>query len=712
MNERQWHTYNYQVYDLLQQRIMNLLDSQVKTNDVNELNRLPEIVFARALQEKLSKNEDYFIDDNERATFLEKKEQFNQLYNMYLDAYADEMKKCVSDNRFSSVANYYLNLKQEDLTNMLVNLPDEIELKRKQIAKAGYDALTDVEKKHLELTNPELLTESMKKNNNLKLVRDSSPKNITNFKDNRPAWKRVLVGGMTVLLTIGILSFCNTQHKQTDEVVPTEQVVEVQSDEVISTDEQISIAVNALNSTLPYGNNADGAIAYDAWLVSNLDAVYQDNDFIAQLNYKASASEMLQNTISYYRGLSYANVHRALGNNTMDDYSNIFMNEADQVFASEIQQLSYDIFQYAASGNDAKVEEIKEAFNSKVANLEFKNSIELSDQVKLYALVNLDTVQAYMQSYYGTQVLSSGDFEEYINNDLANCVKAIEGGNVQDLLDTAYFKDLGKLEDLAEDLANEANGKIKDKLTRDEIVEAINLGITSEYVSDMELHSVTDEDPNLGIGKVTQNADGTQKVEAGGHTSGGNYTYPEGKKETGTETEVIVDESRGEEVIKEETTGGDHDQNLDGKEDTTGEDITINPGGEYDPNIPMLPEDGIQIEGKPGQIVGETFVPIEDGSSNNSSEEVIDEEIVDSPAQQSYTQDVAPASNNQETVIEEVEVASPAYQPVQEDTQQQASETAPQTTETQTEATQEQQDYMNEMGVSEITETDDYGKTM
>ena len=126
----------------------------------------------------------------------------------------------------------------------------------------------------------------------------------------------------------------------------------------------------------------------------------------------------------------------------------------------------------------------------------------------------------------------------------------------------------------------------------------------------------------------------------------------------------------------------------------------------------MLPEDGIQIEGKPGQIVGETFVPIEDGSSNNSSEEVIDEEIVDSPAQQSYTQDVAPASNNQETVIEEVEVASPAYQPVQEDTQQQASETAPQTTETQTEATQEQQDYMNEMGVSEITETDDYGKTM
>ena len=740
-----------QTYLIMADKATNFIDPLVVED---EREYIPLILAAHSYQISLNKRLDdvnFFKNEEEKNAFLEKTKEMEVLVNLVKNKYGTELRNENILENVKQVINKHRNLKnikfeEEYIERSLHN--KEILLNNKEIE------LSNLEQDYIK-TKKELGLDTSNKNKkvfgignlkNASIVLDkkasSKPKKATGIVDKlKRNWKKIVVATGVALVCLGAIKGCasdlNKNNQQTQETQAslaksTEVQSEVQNEQSITNvNYQIDTLADIINATRSYGNEHMGDVAYNAYLVSNSSEVFKNKDFMTYLNYyDADGSTMLRNTLNFYRELTVVNSYWATKDVAMVDFSNLFMNENDKTLVNQIQTMSYDIIKLSKNDDNEskqKVENLKQQFNDIIVNSDFATTTKYSDQARLFALLYADTTQAQMQAMFSDSIFTPEIYNQYLNA-IKECEAKINENVIEDIAGQAYFSELSSIENLADDLRAMANGKVENNLTRDEIVEAINAKITAKYVSENELHGIENYgEEYLGEAKITTDANGNQKVSVGGHTSGGITIYPDGKKETGTTTETIVDESRGEEVIKEEVIGGDHDQNLDGKEDSTGSDITINPGGNYNPDIPMWDGNLPDIP-KPGDIVEETFVPENGG--------VIDEGEIDSPAvnneQSVPTQEQSapapvvqsPAPSN-EQVISETEVSSPAVQQAVETAPVQEQSAPAQVTQEPAPETAAVAQFYEDMGISsqvnadgsvtpviEVVETEDLGKTL
>lgn len=729
-----------QTYLIMANKATNFIDPLVVEDDKEYI---PLILAAHSYQKSLSKrinDANFFKNEEEKNAFLEKVKEMEVLVNLVKNKYASEFKNPELQNKTIEIIKEHYNI---------ANIDNE----KRFIDQALFDKKTQLENGKIEMSALESEFLKAKREAGIEAEEiiptkipfildknaSSRPRKATGIKDLvKRNWKKVVAVAGVALVCLGAIKGCasdlNKNNQQTQEIQASlAKSTEVQNEQSITNvNYQIDTLADIINATRSYGNEHMGDVAYNAYLVSNSSEVFKNKDFMTYLNYyDADGSTMLRNTLNFYRELTVVNSYWATKDVAMVDFSNLFMNENDKTLVNQIQTMSYDIIKLSKNDDNEskqKVENLKQQFNDIIVNSDFATTTKYSDQARLFALLYADTTQAQMQAMFSDSIFTPEIYNQYLNA-IKECEAKINENVIEDIAGQAYFSELSSIQNMADDLRAMANGKVENNLTRDEIVEAINAKITAKYVSENELHGIENYgEEYLGEAKITTDANGNQKVSVGGHTSGGITIYPDGKKETGTKTETIVDESRGEEVIKEEVIGGDHDQNLDGKEDSTGSDITINPGGNYDPNIPMFPEDGIQIEGNPGEIVDETFVPENGG--------VIDEGEIDSPAvnneQSVPTQEQStpapvvqsPAPSN-EQVISETEVSSPAVQQAVETAPVQEQSAPAQVTQEPAPETAAVAQFYEDMGISsqvnadgsvtpviEVVETEDLGKTL
>lgn len=534
-------------------------------------------------------------------------------------------------------------------------------------AKVEVDtkAMEEAKKAETARKEQELALEKAKAEAEAKAMGETVATEATKTSRKKFGLKKIVLGlGVACTLFAGLSAIKGCSLQKTDEpVMMTMDDLDI-DDSIENTQEQINLLSGMLNNTRAYGNGLGADVMYDAYLVSNADQVFANKDFMASLNYyNATGSKMMVNTINTYRQLSRANSYMAADSNVgMIKFGDMFLNEQDKEFANKIQQMSYDILEYSSktdADSKVKVESLKKEFNDVLVNSDFETTSNYSDQTKLYALIFADSTHTELKAKYGEGIFTDAIEEKFLNA-TKECENAAEAGKLEDLTGQTYFKNLHVIENLGDDLRAQANGKVEGKLTRDEIVQQINSKVTVAYKSENELHDIKDYSKEyIGEATVKTDSQGNQTVSAGGNTSGGIVNYPNGVQQEGTKTETIIDTNRGEEVIDEVIIGGDHDKDNDGKVDpgngaASGEEITINPGGgAYDPNIPMWPEEGIDVP-NPGEEIGEPiFVPVDgnDNISNENSgnseenvhrEEVIDEEVIDGPVME-YTS-VSPVS--------------------------------------------------------------------
>lgn len=717
-----------QTYLIMANKATNFIEPLVVEDDKEYI---PLILAAHSYQKSLSKrinDANFFKNEEEKNAFLEKVKEMEVLVNLVKNKYASEFKNPELQNKTIEIIKEHYNIANIDNEKKFIDQllftkksqleNDEIEMSalESEFLRAKRDAGMEAEE-IIPTKIPFVLDKT----------ESSKTRKATGIKDTlKRHWKKIVAATGVALVCLGALKGCTPDFIKnktvTTEVQKKDAIEKEQS--ITNVNYQIDILADIINATRSYGNEHMGDVAYNAYLVSNSSEVFKNKDFMTHLNYyDADGSTMLRNTLNFYRELTVVNSYWATKDIAMVDFSNLFMNENDKTLVKQIQTMSYDIIKLSKNDDNEskqKVENLKQQFNDIIVNSDFATTTRYSDQARLFALLYADTTQAQMQAMFSDSIFTPEIYNQYLNA-IKECEAKINENVIEDIAGQAYFSELSSIQNMADDLRAMANGKVENNLTRDEIVEAINAKITAKYVSENELHGIENyAEEYLGEAKITTDANGNQKVEAGGYTSGGITIYPEGKKEAGTKTETIVDESRGEEVIKEEVIGGDHDQNLDGKEDSTGSDITINPGGNYNPNIPMLPDDGIQIEGNPGEIVDETFVPVNGG--------VIDEGEIDSPAvqEQSTTAPVvqSPAPSN-EQVISETEVSSPAVQQAVETAPVQEQSAPAQVTQEPAPETAAVAQFYEDMGISsqvnadgsvtpviEVVETEDLGKTL
>ena len=649
-----------QIYLLMARKMTNFIASG-SISDESEY--IPLVIATEIYRRILSKSDLSFMKDEEKLEFEKNSKEVEVLYTLFKDKYINVINREDYLNKARDVVNTHLQIK--DLDTEKEKLEQSINARKEEI-KSGAIKMMPLEEDFNKMNSVVLGASSLKKEESPK-----QPTKISNIKGSfKKHWKKITTAAVAGCSLLFGLAACNL-NKQPVKNETAEKTVDVVNNEeekevsvMQNVEQQIDVLANFINSTRAYGNEYMGDVAYDAYLVSNSSEVFKSKDFMAQLNYyNADGTTMLRNTLDFYRKLTVVNSYWA--NNAIDmvDFSNIFINEQDKTLVSKMQTMSYDIIKLSHNSDATskqKVEDLKQEFNDLLVNSDFDTTTQYSDQARLFALLYADTTQAQLQATFGDKIFSDEIYQQYLNA-IKECEAKINENVIEDIAGQAYFSGLSSIENMADDLRTYANGKIENNMTRDEIVEAINAKVNVKYISENELHGIDNySEEYIGEAQVVTNSNGQQKVTVGGHSSGGTVVYPEGQKETGTTTQVVVDETRGPEVIEEEIVGGDHDKNNDGKEDTTGAEITINPGGNYNPDIPMW-DGNISNVPEPDQVISETFEPVNNG--------VVGEEQVDSPAvQESYTEPVvAPTEVSTPTVqesqvVSETEVSSPAVQ--------------------------------------------------
>lgn len=453
--------------------------------------------------------------------------------------------------------------------------------------------------------------------------------------ESKKTYKKIILAGLgtvTLIASVGFLSKCSLdkeeENKNATQItkVTEEQVSDLMKDEYV-----IAKAVELLNAVRPYTAQVDGNMFYNTLLQINQNTVLKDKTFMARLNYgDAKAKEITLDTFKTFTNLSNAYSLMARNGEKQVDFSFLFMeSEKDRQFIKDIEDYTYQIISISAKETISKEDsKLRDTATSKLKEM-FEDvrfdELEYSNEAKLFgatlAMNAHATTLGFNKSY---KIFESNVYNEYFDR-IAECGETLENKDGKTILEQNYFE--MDATTLADRLYENAEGKVLDFNTKDEIVEQIDAKLVAVKDFNEYAKEVTGNKDLPYLGSQSEGYD-LSGIKAEGTNIGIENGVPHaevqspGTNVVDTKEEIKIDETKKDEVISEKVenvNGYDEEKGtVEVENPNTGEktEVEVIPGTEtetYDPDKAFKPEDFDPIP-EAGTVEEESFEPVEQQS--------------------------------------------------------------------------------------------------